>query len=63
MGVKIVCHPEGGIRLKVFRMLQRVFDLMTNKVATGTGILNLNSSPKITTVIKSMRGKCSKEER
>jgi hypothetical protein len=38
---------------KVFRMLQRIFDPKTEKVASGIKFLNLNSSPKITTAVKS----------
>jgi hypothetical protein len=59
----MVCHPDRGIGLKLSRILHRAFDRKTKKVATGTEILNLNSSPKITTVIKQMRGKCSKNEK
>lgn len=47
---------------KVFRMLQRIFDPKTKKVARGTKFLNLNSPPKITTTVKSNMGKCSTDK-
>jgi hypothetical protein len=48
---------------KLFRMLQRIFDSKTKKVARGTKFLNLNLPSKITTAVKSNTGKCSTDKR